>query len=113
MLSGIRPSRMSPQIEAPIILNSWGEEKAQPLHLLQSNLIMDCRFRRKAVIINIKTNRIMSMSCELDRRSDRLFESYERFSELSTEELQFALRIVHRELEKQCGITPKETARFL
>ena len=57
----------------------------------------------KAVIINIKTNRIMSMSCELDRRSDRLFESYERFSELSNEELQFALRIVHRELEKKWG----------
>lgn len=57
----------------------------------------------KAVSINIKTNRIMSMSCELDRRNDRLFESYERFSELSTEELQFALRIVHRELEKKWG----------
>lgn len=42
----------------------------------------------------------MSMSCALDRK-DRIFESYERFSELSTEELQFALRIVHRELEKK------------
>ena len=42
------------------------------------------------------------MSCALDRK-DRLFESYERFSELSNEELQFALRIVHRELEKKWG----------
>ena len=46
----------------------------------------------------------MSMFCEFDR-NDRLFESYERFSELSAEELQFALRIVHRELEKKWGET--------
>ena len=24
----------------------WGEQKAQRLHLLQGNLIVDCRFRR-------------------------------------------------------------------
>ena len=28
----------------PQIWNLWEEEEAQPLHLLQSNLIMDCRF---------------------------------------------------------------------
>ena len=28
-------------------LKLWGEEGAQPLHLLRSNLIMDCRFRRR------------------------------------------------------------------
>lgn len=31
----------------PTIFNFWGEEGAQPLHLLRSNLIMDCRFRRR------------------------------------------------------------------
>ena len=33
-------------IGVPANFNLWGEEKAQPLHLLRSNLIMDCRFRR-------------------------------------------------------------------
>ena len=31
---------------APADFNLWEEEEAQPLHLLRSNLIMDCRFRR-------------------------------------------------------------------
>jgi len=34
----------------PQICNLWEEEEAQPLHLLQSNLIMDCRFRRSGAV---------------------------------------------------------------
>ena len=34
----------------PQICNLWEEEEAQPLHLLQSNLIMDCRFRRSRAV---------------------------------------------------------------
>ena len=34
----------------PQIWNLWEEEEAQPLHLLQSNLIMDCRFRRSRAV---------------------------------------------------------------
>ena len=37
----------------PQIRNLWEEEEAQPLHLLQSNLIMDCRFRRSGAVWNI------------------------------------------------------------
>ena len=32
---------------APADFNLWEEEEAQQLHLLRSNLIVDCRFRRK------------------------------------------------------------------
>ena len=35
----------------PQIWNLWEEEEAQPLHLLQSNLIMDCRFRRSRAVL--------------------------------------------------------------
>ena len=31
-------------IRAPADFNLWEEEETQPLHLLQGNLIMDCRF---------------------------------------------------------------------
>ena len=34
-------------IGVPANFNLWGEEEAQPFHLLRSNLIMDCRFRRR------------------------------------------------------------------
>ena len=40
----------------PQIWNLWEEEEAQPLHLLQSNLIMDCRFRRSGVVSTIATS---------------------------------------------------------
>jgi hypothetical protein len=36
-------------MEAKFIL--WEEEEAQPLHLLRSNLIMDCRFRRQTYLM--------------------------------------------------------------
>ena len=51
-----------PLMGPPIISNSWGEEESQPLHLLHSNLIMDCRFRRRAVSINIKILPIMKLA---------------------------------------------------
>ena len=34
---------------SPKHFNFWGEEEAQQLHLLRSNLIVDCRFRREDV----------------------------------------------------------------
>ena len=37
----------------PQIWNLWEEEEAQPLHLLQSNLIMDCRFRRSGAVSTV------------------------------------------------------------
>ena len=39
----------------PQIWNLWEEEEAQPLHLLQSNLIMDCRFRRSGAVLTFAT----------------------------------------------------------
>ena len=37
-------------IRFPQIVNLWEEEETQPLHLLQGNLIMDCRFRRSRAV---------------------------------------------------------------
>ena len=37
-------------IRAPAEFNLWEEEETQPLHLLQGNLIMDCRFRRSGAV---------------------------------------------------------------
>ena len=37
------------------ISNPWGEEGAQQLHLLRSNLIVDCRSRRSRSLLNVFT----------------------------------------------------------
>lgn len=42
----------------------------------------------------------VKMYCDWEDPNSRLFLPYERFNELSVEEQQYALRIVHRELEK-------------
>ena len=42
-----------------------------------------------------------TMYCLSNDPQNRLFSPYQRFSELTTEELHFALRIVQRELEKK------------
>lgn len=47
----------------------------------------------------------MSMFCEGFNPQSRIFMSYENFESLTNEELQYALRIVHRELEKKLGIS--------
>jgi len=40
-------------IRAPADFNLWEEEETQPLHLLQGNLIMDCRFRRSGAVSTV------------------------------------------------------------
>lgn len=45
------------------------------------------------------------MFCEGCDPNSKLFSTYENFSQLSTDELQYALRIVQRELEKKLNLS--------
>ena len=54
------PGRVRPYLRripfgVPADFNLWEEEEAQPLHLLRSNLIMDCRFRRSRAVLTFAT----------------------------------------------------------
>ena len=53
----------------------WGEEEAQPLHELHRNEVMDCRFRRGAVVQLVRIQACHAVGREFESRPHRKKES--------------------------------------
>ena len=70
-----RLTSLSLLIGAPENFNFWGEEKAQPLHELHSNEVMDCRFRRGAVVQLVRIPACHAVGREFESRPHRKKES--------------------------------------